>query len=442
MRKFGLYFLLVFSVFAGVIVSCQDEENESRQSGTLLNKDSELSRRLQNLTANKTSIDNVLDTTDCFSVKLPVEIRINNEPFTVNTTEDYATVAAILGQTPVGTFVEFVYPITVISQSYEETTVTSADQLSALSSNCGLLESVGCLTVSYPITITTYDTGSQNPTTRTIDNDQEFFLSIQNLATSELYQIQYPITVFDSSGAAITIGSNEEFDAAITQAVTNCACSNPDILIDDLIFYMPIANEIADLTGFSTPSAIGGIAFVNDRTDTPLGAVQFLDGTPENQIVINGNAQNNMLQTNAFTVSLWFNRQQDNFVTTPEVFFQTNQLSILFDGASIDVKSPVVSVGGATLSDQSWFDQGLGGSINVWHHLVLTYDGQTLSFYRDANLVAQLPFTFQSTDMPPSAIGGSFPGGLMDHVRIYRRALNATEVGTLFEIVNDNNTCL
>ncbi|RZJ70929.1 LamG domain-containing protein [Flavobacterium sp.] len=442
MKKFVTYFIVALAVGLGFLVSCQDEENESRQSAGLLNKTSALSQRLQNLTANNTSIDNVLDTTDCFSVKLPVQILINGESFTVDSTEDYATVAALLQQTPTGTFAEFVYPITVITRSYEEIVVNNASQLPGAVADCAGFETIGCLSVSYPISVTTYDTGSQNPSTQTLDNNQEFFLLIQNLSDSEFYEIQYPITVLGVGGAPISIASNDEFDLAMTAAVANCACANPDILIDSLIFYMPIANEIADLTGFSTPAANGGIGFVPDRIGEASGALQFVDGTPDNQIVINGNDQNDMLQNNAFTVSMWFNRTQDNFVQTPETFFQANQFSIAFDGQSIDIKSPTVIVNGAVITDQSWFDQGLGGSLNVWHHLVLTYDGQNLLLYRDANLVGQLQFFFQPGTMPPSAIGGNFPGGIIDQVRVYKKALNATEVGTLFEIANDNNTCL
>jgi Concanavalin A-like lectin/glucanases superfamily/Chitobiase/beta-hexosaminidase C-terminal domain/Family of unknown function (DUF6298) len=75
---------------------------------------------------------------------------------------------------------------------------------------------------------------------------------------------------------------------------------------------------------------------------------------------------------------------------------------------------------------------------NTWTHLAVTYNGSTLTFYRDG-----VPVTTSSvagTFSPTTGIlqiGGSQFGeyfkGLIDEVRIYNRALNDTEIQTVYQ---------
>src|SRR5262249_19415969 len=76
--------------------------------------------------------------------------------------------------------------------------------------------------------------------------------------------------------------------------------------------------------------------------------------------------------------------------------------------------------------------------VNTWTHLAVTYTGSTLTFYRDG--VAVATSTVSGTLSPTTGtlqIGGSQFGeyfnGLIDEVRIYNRALNDTEIQTLYQ---------
>ena len=75
---------------------------------------------------------------------------------------------------------------------------------------------------------------------------------------------------------------------------------------------------------------------------------------------------------------------------------------------------------------------------NTWTHLTLTYNGSTLTLYRNGVAVAT---TNVSGTLSPTTgtlqIGGSQFGeyfkGLIDEVRIYNRALSATEIQTIYQ---------
>ncbi|MFG1705508.1 LamG-like jellyroll fold domain-containing protein [Nonomuraea sp. M3C6] len=89
-------------------------------------------------------------------------------------------------------------------------------------------------------------------------------------------------------------------------------------------------------------------------------------------------------------------------------------------------------------------DQGLPGTaglpLNTWTHLTATYDGTTLRLYTNGTQTAQKTVTgtirsdTQALRIGGSSLWGEYFNGLIDDVRVYNRALTATE------IQNDLNT--
>lgn len=74
---------------------------------------------------------------------------------------------------------------------------------------------------------------------------------------------------------------------------------------------------------------------------------------------------------------------------------------------------------------------------NQWHHLLTQYDGSTLYIYVDGELVAQQAFTSHPNDVQTNVLIGAnhhqyevngFFQGAIDEVRVYDRALTATEI--------------
>ena len=71
----------------------------------------------------------------------------------------------------------------------------------------------------------------------------------------------------------------------------------------------------------------------------------------------------------------------------------------------------------------------------VWKHLALTFDGTTLKAYLDGSMIATTGASFNLSGSPLTAasqhIGENFFHGALDELRIYNRALTASEVAAL-----------
>ena len=76
--------------------------------------------------------------------------------------------------------------------------------------------------------------------------------------------------------------------------------------------------------------------------------------------------------------------------------------------------------------------------INTWTHLAVTYNGSTLTLYRNgvavatSNVSGTLSPTTGTLQIGASQFGEYFKG-LIDEVRIYNRALSATEIQTIYQ---------
>src|SRR5687768_12498551 len=84
----------------------------------------------------------------------------------------------------------------------------------------------------------------------------------------------------------------------------------------------------------------------------------------------------------------------------------------------------------------NYLDSGQAPSIGQWQHVAATYDGTTARFYVDGVETASAPFAGNLGDGNSWRIGAygapatGFFDGLVDNVRIYDRALSASEVET------------
>jgi hypothetical protein len=106
----------------------------------------------------------------------------------------------------------------------------------------------------------------------------------------------------------------------------------------------------------------------------------------------------------------------------------------------------LVRVGGfyGGCTNPSWqnFDSTRAVPRNTWHHLATTYDGARLRVFIDGRAAGSKAITGQTcASGQPLAVGAknapakglleAFFDGRMDDVRIYNRALSATEIGQL-----------
>lgn len=226
---------LLAGIGSVLFTSCQNEENELiAPSKETLSKSAPLTNMLQRVAMNDPTTDNIIDSTDCFKVKLPVEVLVNNQPILVTSEEDFATVEATFISYPSQyNTVDFVFPITVIYPDNSEVTIGSESEFYVKAHECDDIEvpieeqPVNCLTIVYPLNLFTYDSEFQVADNVTFNNDAELWSFLATLGPEDYYGINYPMTVINHEGETITINNNDQLYAIITQAIIECANVQP-----------------------------------------------------------------------------------------------------------------------------------------------------------------------------------------------------------------------
>ncbi|HEX8563051.1 MAG TPA: LamG domain-containing protein [Flavobacterium sp.] len=447
--KHYLKFVAVLLVFAAfLIVSCQSDDSNETQGEETLTRSSPLSTKLQRIAMYDTSVDNRIDSTDAFSIKLPFSMHIDGQSFTVAEEADWQAVNAFLDEsTTDDDYVNLVFPVTLIFADYTERIAANEDQFHLYQLE-GTLDDlpIGCVELLYPIDISVYNATSANVTVVTIDDDFEFFSFLLNLQVDQIYSINYPVSAI-VDGEVVGFNSNDTFLDAIIDVENNCSCDNPEVLTSDLVLYMPFGNEISDLTGFSSTSITGNYHFVTDRNGNPSGALSFDDdlNNGENTLQTYQIPAGDILQNGNFSMSLWFSRQNPTpnnitevLVNSPILFLQLGGI----DGLNGTWGPSLIGGGNGTI-DPTWETEGLDEELNVWHHIVVTYTSSTntMSLYRDGTLRA----SYNPVGMSTTNLGFSFGNtykGYLDDVRAYKRTLSPLEVQTLYNLEGDINQCM
>ena len=237
--------ILLFSVailsflFLG---SCQEEENTIVQDTTQnLNVASPTSKFLARAAQNNTSVDNVMDGTSVFRVKLPVSINLNDVDLTVATEADYDEVADLRNASGSDDdVVTYVYPITVSLRNFEEITVNNLTQLNTIITQNEDLSDISCVTILYPITINEYDSANQLADILTINSDSQLINYLLNLNSGVFYSINYPISVINPNNQTVVINSNIELRDVIESAIGQCGSNSGST--DDFIDVLTSGN--------------------------------------------------------------------------------------------------------------------------------------------------------------------------------------------------------
>lgn len=440
--------LFAVLVFALVAFSCQSESFDENTEA--LNSGSPLTTVLMSMTVNNTVEDNVIDSTSCFKVKLPVEVVVNNSPMTIVASSQYDDVAAIFNESPDDEdTISFVFPITVEDEEYKETVIGSQGEFDTMTAACNeMADTIGneCVSLTFPISVYSYNSGFQIQNTYTLNSNKELHIMLQNLGPNEYYSIGYPVSLNVNGGAGVTVNDNDELEKAINAALQGCkqgGCTNPGILVDGLSLYMTFSNGIAqDLKGNDVvvPS---DIVFTTDREGNQNCAIAF-NGLQFLQIP--KNTDNAIIQGQAYSVSLWFRMQNTNGGDVEKLFSKGNVEGEGFQLMIKELNAPLFLAGNSNgLVDTDWkVDAALPVDTGNWHHLAVTVDvNNNIRFYRDGEL--RNSQNASSADIGSEAmdyfIGSGFTG-FLDDLRVYKKVLSPEEVQILFELEGDCNTCL
>ncbi|WP_026711434.1 hypothetical protein [Flavobacterium filum] len=240
MKKVLPFVLTLFGFF--LLVSCQEEENTIVQDTTQnLNTTSPTTKFLSRVAQNNTSVDNVVDGTSVFRVKLPVQITLNSVNLTLNTVADYQLVSDLkAASTSDDDVVNYTFPITVSLRNFEEITVNNLTQLNTIITQNEDLSDISCITILYPLTINEYDSENQIANVLTMNSDSQLINYLINLNISVFYSINYPISLINPSNQNVVINSNLELKDVIESAIGQCGSNSGST--DDFIDVLTSGN--------------------------------------------------------------------------------------------------------------------------------------------------------------------------------------------------------
>jgi hypothetical protein len=237
-------FLLIFCFATAVFVSCQQEQDMVQPPEGSLRASSPLCQLMMRVAQQPTAMDNIIDSTSCFSIQLPVALVVNDQEMTVSSEDDYQTVAYILDQSALDVdSIAIIFPVTLTYANHEQVVVTSQLQYDAVLAACTPemeSEEIRCIDVNYPITFNTYDSNNQVMDVVEVSNDVQLFNFLNNADPDYILSVIYPVTLTKADGQLLVVDSNIAFEDAIEGSLGDCTPNNewtggPIMPMEDLI---------------------------------------------------------------------------------------------------------------------------------------------------------------------------------------------------------------
>lgn len=218
MGKFKIFLFFSFSL---LLVSCYDDdviiidENNER----LLHAESELTILMKSVVAHDTTKDFVVTHSNCFTINLPYEIKVDGELRQINHYDDLEDITLEHS-------IIYVFPLEISFVNYESIVVNNQTELNLLNEKCdneGLnYHKNTCAEFIYPIEIATYNTLSQRFDTVTLEHDYDGFVFIDNLSPNDLFSINYPTEIIISGNNHFSIEDNSNLALHFRTSSATC----------------------------------------------------------------------------------------------------------------------------------------------------------------------------------------------------------------------------
>jgi len=225
--KFNIFSL--FILFLLLFISCRKEEMELVRAPEeqVLMANSTLANLMQETAMNDGSNDNILDKANCFNIKLPITVTANGVEIGLNTEEDLSAVEYIFDTSDDDDdIVEIAFPVTIVLNDFTEVEINNLTELYSYAQNCnGENESdsdIECLDFQYPIEASVFNTSNELIETISIADDRQLYGFLKHIDQNDIVNVEFPIKVFLSDGAEITINDLNELKTAIEIYGNDC----------------------------------------------------------------------------------------------------------------------------------------------------------------------------------------------------------------------------
>jgi hypothetical protein len=206
--------------------SCQSEVNDVQGENPNTNTaNSTTANNLKRTSMYDGSFDDFIDGASCSSIVLPAIAKVNGVQVSILSQLDYQQVISILGQyNNDQDSVVLQFPLKVRLSNYTEATVTNQTEYNAILNACTAAEASGqdaisSVNINFPITILTYNVSLVQTGSVVITSEQQLYTYMSNVNSTELFSVNYPMSVTLIDGTKTTISSDAELQSTINASI-------------------------------------------------------------------------------------------------------------------------------------------------------------------------------------------------------------------------------
>ena len=199
-----------------------------------------------------------------------------------------------------------------------------------------------------------------------------------------------------------------------------------------LVAWYPFDGNASDMSGNGSHGTVNGVALGADRFGQ-IGMAYDFDGVND-KIIVNGSWPN---ANSSRSVSAWYKApsHKGNIFTFGDGLLQKARFSVGLNFNNIHGSLGFIGQG----RDQMFSVNGL---YHAWNMILLTYDGLLGNLYLNGDVLSEsFNYILETNGSMPLIIGSNslnrndeFFSGCIDDVRIYNRALSASEVQFLYQL--------
>ncbi len=238
------YFLkscaLLLFVVGMINISCRKEEFQLVETPAEqgLVADSNVAKLLARTTMNDGSVDNIIDKSSCFSIELPVSVIANGTAITVESSGDLDEIEAILDENYDDVdSIEIIFPIRIVFPDYTTTAVSTYEELQGFADDCpaenAADEDIECVDIRYPVSLSLFNTSTEQFNTVTVSDDKSFFQFLKDLDNDVIVSVDFPVTVIANDGSEMEISDLDALGNYIEIVKDSCDEDDDNYYDDD-----------------------------------------------------------------------------------------------------------------------------------------------------------------------------------------------------------------
>lgn len=236
--------ILIIAILCIVGISCQTEElvvnNAPREN---LAADAQLVGKLLQMAQYPTAVDNVVDNTSCFSVRLPFTVIVNGQTVLVDAVSDYQAIRNILDASSTDNdSVAIQFPVNVTYADYSTATLQTQAEFNTAVTNCVSSIELSCINIGFPVGVNTYDSENQIADIFDLNDEQALFQFLGTVTMYDAVTLNYPVSFTAPDGTVTSINNNDQLETAIDNFTDECLATvdpgpgpGPDPTFDDII---------------------------------------------------------------------------------------------------------------------------------------------------------------------------------------------------------------